>query len=264
MTLYNALNLNLPQVISVVGAGGKTSFIFTLAKAAASQNASVLVTTTTAMFNPGMFETDCPSCKRSQPFDRLFIGSGSDLLAQAAEPGKILVAGADQKQKGKKLAGYSSPDLAPLAAARSFDLVLIEGDGARMRPIKAPAPHEPVILESTDMVVGCIGLDCINRPLDDPFVHRPERLAELSGQSVGEKITEHTLFSLVRSRFGLFKSTSKNMKKILVLNKADTVESQDQAVAMGKQIVKGDMVNTCLMTCLSDSDDPLKHRIPDQ
>ena len=43
------------------------------------------------------------------------------------------------------------------------DLLLVEADGSRRRPLKVPAVHEPVIPSFADMVVGVIGLDCIGK-----------------------------------------------------------------------------------------------------
>ncbi len=262
MKLMEALDLKPPKIISLVGGGGKTSFIFTLAKEAAAKDFSVLVTTTTAMFNPDCFETSKPSRMRSQPFDQLFTGTVGELAALPPDPGAILVAGSGLGQNGKKLIGYSLDDLSPLLDTHKFDLVLIEADGARMRPVKAPADHEPVIPIQTDWVGGCIGLDCLGHPLDTPHVHRPELLAQISGQDQGSPITGHTLQKLAKAENGLFKSATSDTRKVIILNKADTRESINQGEKTGKAILRDKTADLCLVTCFSDTTTPVKIKLP--
>ena len=57
-SITDALQLSLPEhaVISVVGAGGKTSLIFAWARELAAAGKSVIITTTTHMYRPGQME----------------------------------------------------------------------------------------------------------------------------------------------------------------------------------------------------------------
>lgn len=45
------------------------------------------------------------------------------------------------------------------------DIVLLEADGAKRMPCKAPAAHEPVLLPESDVVLGVAGLYALGRPL---------------------------------------------------------------------------------------------------
>ncbi len=257
MNLIDAMTLKFPKIISMVGAGGKTSFIFTLAKEAAGLGKSVLITTTTAMFNPEHFQTG-PTTP-AQAFDHLFIGPARDL--PAPEPGTILVAAPALISQDSKLTGYTPQDLSILLTPPRFDLVLIEADGARMRPVKAPADHEPVLPGRTDMVVGCIGLDGLDSPLDAPHVHRPEILATLSGQQMGDPVTAGTLILLAASHQGIFKSATPDMDRILLLNKADTPQLTEQGKSLGRNIIALDLADLCLVTCFLKMEDPVCHRL---
>jgi len=259
LKLIDALNLKFPKAISLVGAGGKTLFIFTLAKEAAGLGKSILITTTTAMFNPEYFDTGRPTS--SQAFDHLFIGPAQNLPHLAADPGTIIVAAPALKAQGSKLAGYSPQDLTPLLTSSQFDLVLIEADGARMRPIKAPANHEPVIPDQTGMVAGCIGLDCLGTPLDDSHVHRPKILADLSGQKMKEPVTARTLTCLTTSDRGIFKSVGPDMKKILLLNKADTPGLIKEGKSLGRDIMSRNQTDLCLVTSFLNKENPVRHTI---
>ncbi|MCP4450986.1 MAG: putative selenium-dependent hydroxylase accessory protein YqeC, partial [Planctomycetes bacterium] len=178
------------------------------------------------------------------------------------EPGKILVAANDHNPKRKKLIGYTPEDLSALLESPLFDLILIEGDGARMRPVKAPAGHEPVVPQQTNMMVGCIGLDCLGQSLDEAVVHRPELLADIAGQAQGDPVTKQTLICLAESDQGLFKSAGKDMARTIVLNKADTQELVEQGTAVGTGCLQKGLANLCLVTSFMDAEDPVKQGLP--
>ncbi len=83
-------------------------------------------------------------------------------------------------------------------------VVLIEADGARMRPFKAPAEHEPVIPFETTVVVPVVGADIFGKPLDDAHVHRASLAAELAQVPVGAMVTPLVAaFALMHPRGGL-------------------------------------------------------------
>jgi probable selenium-dependent hydroxylase accessory protein YqeC len=74
--------------------------------------------------------------------------------------------------------------LAPLA-----DVVLVEADGSRRRPIKGTAPHEPVIPDSATLVVAVGNVAALGSPVDEDHVHRPALFSELTGVGPGQSIT---------------------------------------------------------------------------
>ena len=47
------------------------------------------------------------------------------------------------------------------------DTVLLEADGAKRHPCKAPAAHEPMLLRSSDIVLAAAGLSAVEKPLQD-------------------------------------------------------------------------------------------------
>ena len=62
------------------------------------------------------------------------------------------------------------------------DLVLIEADGAKRMPCKAPAAHEPVLLPQCDIVLAVAGTSALEKPLEEvcfraelagPLLHVP-------------------------------------------------------------------------------------------
>lgn len=210
-------------VAAFVGAGGKTTAMFALARRAADEGMSVAVTTTTRIYDP--------RDEGGRPFDRVVI---DDRLGQAAAPGAeglgapclgqegitVLAAGRDEAEG--KLVGIEPSWCAVLAGV--FDLVLVEADGARGLPVKAPAGHEPALPREADVVFGCIGLDCLGGPATTEVVHRLDRFLSITGAIPGSPISPDHLVRLVLSPEGLFKSVPAGALRVAVLNKADLVD----------------------------------------
>ncbi len=228
-----------PRIIAIVGAGGKTAALFSLAESLAAKGVSVALTTTTQIRDP-RYET-------GRRFDRVVIdgslmldgtpiqgaiAGGTGPSAFAGDPfalgGITVVAGATIEGttivEGAKLQGIHPEKVRCLAG--SFGAVLVEADGAKHLPVKAPAGHEPVVPEAASVVLGIIGLDCLGKPMDRRTVHRPELFGELVGCAEGQMIEVRHLASLARSERGLFKGCPPHAAKVLVFNKADALDRE--------------------------------------
>lgn len=102
------------------------------------------------------------------------------------ERGGAVVAGSGRLSKGR-VAGVEPghvPELAALA-----DVTLVEADGARRRPMKGTAAHEPAMPQGTTLAVAVGGSWVLGRPLDEKSVHRPELFSGLTGIRPGHSIT---------------------------------------------------------------------------
>ena len=77
---------------------------------------------------------------------------------------------------------------APASWLDLVDYVVVEADGSRGHPAKAPAPHEPAIPTGPVDVVAVIGADALDRVIADQC-HRPLRLAAVVGCSPYERLT---------------------------------------------------------------------------
>ena len=130
--ITEALQIRLPEhaVISVVGAGGKTSLIFAWARELADAGKSVVITTTTHMYRP-----------------------------ERMEEGNIRIVVSDDPERPDKV---TAPPAEILESLREkADVVLIEADGSRRMPLKWPADREPVIPDYTDITVCVAGLSAL-------------------------------------------------------------------------------------------------------
>lgn len=208
------------MIIAVVGAGGKTTVCRTLGEALARKGQTVLLTTTTHILPP--------------PGLPLIVGEVRSVL-----PAAPLTAAARETAQGGKLKGFSGEEIDSLSKKGQFDVLLVEADGAKGLPLKAPAEWEPVYPRDTRLAVGVIGLDSLGQPFSDKTVHRADLFSQITGAKAGDPITGEHLFALAVHPQGLFKGAPSGAVKIVLLNKADVLANprEEARAFMEKSIV---------------------------
>jgi molybdenum cofactor cytidylyltransferase len=107
------------------------------------------------------------------------------------------------------------------------EIVLVESDGSRMRPCKAPADHEPAIPDGVTLVIPTIGIDAINSRVSDA-AHRPELVARITQLSQNDVLTAEALATLLTHPEGGLKNIPDDARIIPFINK---VESMGQLLA---------------------------------
>ena len=100
---------------------------------------------------------------------------------------------------------------------------------SKQKPLKAPAEHEPVIPAETTKLLGLIGLDALGRTINEDHVHRPQQFCRITGHSENENITSFSVASLITSEEGLFKNAPHRCQRCVLLNKADSAETEQRA-----------------------------------
>jgi probable selenium-dependent hydroxylase accessory protein YqeC len=220
MKLFEALDIDLTrnELICFVGAGGKTTSLFRLAKELKGCNKRVLVTTTTAIYYPD--DGDCDEVITGIPH----IKARSNNIS-----GACIVAMGSEITPDNKLLGLEKESITGFHQEKLFDYILVEADGSRQRPIKAPADHEPVIPQGTTKAVGVIGLDALGKQINGTSVHRPELFCRLTGKAMGAIIDEDVIARLIIAPKGLFKSVPEGSKRYIVLNKVENSDRQQSA-----------------------------------
>lgn len=213
-----AMKLGETEVISFVGAGGKTTSIRRLAGYLKSQGKKVLCTTSTAINIP-----------EEGSYDAYFLGS----LGEEYRPQEASVTYYGQYERSQMLRNQDLEALEQIIARDLFDYILIEADGARRKPIKAPRDGEPVIVDKTSITLGLVGLDCLGKKIEDT-VQRPEIFAQILGLNLNHVLEAADIIALARHEQGLFKDF--RGKKILLLNKVK--EGQlEKARAIRKELL---------------------------
>jgi len=230
MKLFEALDIDLTrkELICFVGAGGKTSSLFRLARELKGCSKSVLVTTTTAIYCPD--DGDC---------DEVITGIPHSTAHSRIRRGASIVARGSEITSDNKLLGVDRSSITAFHQENLFDYILVEADGSRQRPIKAPADHEPVIPQGTTKTVGVIGLDALGKQIDATAVHRPELLCRQTAKVMGAVIDEEVIARLIRAPQGLFKSVPEGSQRYVVLNKVEQSDLQQSARSIIES-VRGD------------------------
>lgn len=194
--------------------------MFRLAAEIVESGGRVLTTTTTRIF---------AAQTRLAP---VHVQSLADLPEALKTSAHVLLTGEVDADSGKAFG--VSPDL--ICSLRALvSNILIEADGSRMRPFKAPADHEPVIPDCVTIVVPVVGIDAIGRPLDDRYVHRPELIVRLLdpaglGGKVGHSdpkglmITPEMVATVLGHPLGGRKNVPKNARVVPLINKVETEE----------------------------------------
>jgi molybdenum cofactor cytidylyltransferase len=101
--------------------------------------------------------------------------------------------------------------------------VLVEADGSRRRPVKAPTAHEPVIPAETTLLVPVLGLDGLGHCIDEQYVHRPEQVHRVLGTSAAaqSRLAPAMAVHLLASPQGGAKALPAGARLLPLLNKAD-------------------------------------------
>jgi len=226
LTPDRALRLPGVPAVAFTGAGGKTTALFDLAH---TLRPSVVTATT----HLGDWQTDRATL-------HLVIEPGGTFSPGEAAPGcDILLVTGTLDPASHRYIGLPIDDVDRLAriASQQGRSFLVEADGARRRPLKAPAEHEPPIPGCAGLVVVVAGLSAVGRPLAPATVHRPEIFAALAGRRVGELIDPASIAAVLVHPAGGLKNIPPAARRVVLLNQADTASLRDAGRAMAPALL---------------------------
>ena len=213
MRLSHALRIQRKDIIALVGGGGKTSAMFRLGDELAAHGWRVVTTTSTHIGADQI--TLAPHAIIQQIFE------AHQLTDQPlTHPHTLLISEIDPATN--KAIGLTPNVIDRIPTVLGVDVVINEADGARLLPFKAPADHEPVITSSTTLVVPVVGIDVVGRPLDATHVHRPERVAALTGAELGQTVTPELIAAVLAHPQGGLKGVPPHARAVVLVNKART------------------------------------------
>ena len=214
------------HTVSLVGAGGKTTALFQLAKELIRNGTpAVIVTATTHL---GAWQVSLA--------EHHISASNSDALKEISPNGVTLITGEIADGRTKPI----DPTLLEWLRAKCKNEnipLLIEADGSRQKSLKAPAAHEPPIPEFTDTVIVVAGLGTLGKPLNDEYVHRAGIFSQLSGLAQDQSITPDALTRILTHPLGGLKNIPPNARRVALLNQADTPELQSIGGNMARPLL---------------------------
>jgi molybdenum cofactor cytidylyltransferase len=225
MNLSRALRIeHSSKIVSFVGAGGKTTALFQLAREIVNQS-SVVVTSTTHL---GAWQIPLA--------DHHIIATNLEVPGNFPYAGVVLVTGEIENDRTKPVNKATLDWLRDNAKSRNIPL-LIEADGSRQKPLKAPAAHEPPIPEFTDNVIVVAGLSALGKALTDEHVHRAEIFSQLTGLQINQTITPDAFTHMLIHPQGGLKNIPPDAQRIVLLNQADTPELQAIGGGMARELL---------------------------
>ncbi len=232
-TIFHAIEskfideFDLPKgVTSLVGGGGKTTLMLRLARELFYDGARVIVSTTTHIFPPDEIMT--------------LTHATAEEAADALAKERLICLGTPTEQ-GK----LSAPDLTVEQMLELAEYVLIEADGAKHLPLKAPAEHEPVLPQETQLVVAVAGLSGIGKQIAET-VFRPERYAAICGLNVDGIVTEECIAKALAHPQGQRKSVSEKMRFSVLLNQADDLAAERSALKIAQELQRCSVERTVI------------------
>ena len=210
------------SLVALVGGGGKTSLMHALGR---TLRGSTVLTTTVKM---GADQPD------GHPV--LIDPSDGDVITAAATEPVVVWS----RVEGQKAIGVDPARCDAWFTA--VDHVVVEADGSRQSPFKAPANFEPVMPRTTTVVASLIGIDAIDRVIADRC-HRPMRVAALAGVRPYDRLTVAGAARVLQHERGQRRSVPPGARFVVVVTKVDTasmgwfVELADELERGGVEVI---------------------------
>lgn len=221
MDLAAALDLGDRELVSFVGAGGKKTTMAALV-AGGRGSRRIGYTTTTHMPPP-----DGLPLHVAGPAD---IQNRLASTLTADEP--VAFASewvTDPDRVEEKVRGFSPDTVDAIHESGVVDWTLVKADGARRREFKAPGDGEPVVPSKSTLLIPLASAKVVGAELSDDVVHRPERVAALTGTDVGTVVTAETVGRVLAHDEGGLKGRPSGARVVPVINKADVAAERTTA-----------------------------------
>jgi probable selenium-dependent hydroxylase accessory protein YqeC len=227
--LSESLGLGPREVVSLAGAGGKTTLMFRLANELLLSGKKVVTTTTTRILEPTSTETASFFVHSSREKIKEFLEGHLDRFRHITVAGERLGEG--------KVKGIAPDVICDLWDASLSDYVIVEADGSAGRPLKAPREQEPVIPPNTTLVVAILGIDGLGMELDERNVFQPALMSTLTGVPVGQRIDAESMAILMTHPDGIFKGAPASSRVVAFLNKVDLLSESRKAEEVAERIL---------------------------
>jgi molybdenum cofactor cytidylyltransferase len=234
LNLAQALAPELPARIAIVGAGGKSTAMFQLA---GQLPGKVWTTTTTHLGIDQLDRTD----------QHYIISEPREIdLPRLISKHSTLITGlftANDRVRGPELEVLEA--LVRCANDEGISLI-VEADGSRLHPLKAPAEHEPVIPAWVKMVVVVVGMSALDKPLSPVWVHRPERFEALTGLRQGELITVDAVCRMLLHPQGGLKGIPPRASRAVLFNQVENGLTLDRVMEGVRDLYDGGYSNVII------------------
>jgi molybdenum cofactor cytidylyltransferase len=192
MKFREAFGIEKGDVVSFIGAGGKTSLMVGIGYELAESGWRVLATTTTRLPEEqlSLFPVAMP----------LTAGPVAISSSLTAEKFVMLYDHID----GSTAVGPSPAAVSRLLDVVDSDVLLVEADFSAGRPVKAPRKGEPAIPGGTSLVIPVASFSAVGQPLDERHVYNAQAMIDRCSFPEGAPIKPSWIAQVIRdSELGL-------------------------------------------------------------
>ena len=202
------LKLQPGERVALVGSGGKTTLLWELAQEYAGRK--ILLTTTTRMRLP---PPDYPFCEPEE-LPELWPRTHGVFVG---------------RPEGEKVSGPTAAEVDAWELP-GLELLVVEADGSRGRPVKAHAAYEPIIPSRTTLAVAVLGMQALGMPAGE--AHRAELLCQQLGCDPELRLGESHLGLVLEG----YLERAPAPRQVVVLNQADDSRLQAAAERIGRRL----------------------------
>ena len=223
MNLIDTFKINNKDIITIIGAGGKTSLMFS-ASSLLRNDYKVLVTTTTHIYVPD-----------NNLYDKIimlthFENENYNNILQNNKNGVYVIG--SHIVNNSKIKGLTFDMLDKITPY--FDVVIIEGDGSKEKSLKGWNDNEPVIYTKTTKTIGIVDISSIGIDINEENIHRVDKFLDIINDYSNNKVNIEHLEKLILNKNGLFKFYKG--EKILFINKVEDINKRKNALNIIKDI----------------------------
>lgn len=214
MRLRDALKVKRGDVVGFTGAGGKTSALIQLGYELSSDNWRVLSTTTTKIAENELGYFPC-----IVKWNKALLQDPHQLAALLDDYQFVFVY---KSIRNGKAMGVPTHIIRQVVDRVNSDVILIEADGSRRMPLKAPKEYEPVLPIDTTLAVPVAGLDAIGKPFTEQNVYNIETIIDRYGFGYDMPIQPAWIAQILRDEVLGLKDIPPNARVVALLNKTTT------------------------------------------
>lgn len=260
--LIDTFDIKNKDIITIVGAGGKTSLMFS-ASSLFRKDYKVLVTTTTHIYVPDKNlydemimlsdikddkisrqnkEYNNENCNNENCNNRKY----SDIIKNNKKGvyviGNYIVNNSNantsncntngSKGNTHKIKGLTFDQLDKITPY--FDIVIIEGDGSKEKPLKGWNDKEPVVYHKTTKTIGVVDISSIGLYINEENIHRLDKFLEIINEDSSKTVNLTHIKNMILNKNGLFKIYKG--EKILFINKVENINNEINALNLIENI----------------------------
>ena len=224
-SLIPALNLTRETCAAIVGAGGKTTLLFSLARAFSPP---VWLTTTTHL-----------AAEQCRWADRHIIITGPEQTVDVDGYADGLILFSGPLTRNERVASTPEDFILRLAETAALNRIplLIEADGARRLLLKAPKDHEPPIPGFVNTVMVVASLSALGKPLTEETVYNPAGFAQLTHLPENAPIAPQHIVDVLLHPFGGLKKIPARVTPQAVLTPAVSSAEFTPGRAIARQLL---------------------------